>query len=45
MGGITGALQMASAGIAKENHLWFMKQERKTPCYTTSWKDILEVGV
>lgn len=38
-----GALQMASAGIAKENHLWSMKQQRKTPCYTTNWKDILEV--
>ena len=38
-----GALQMASAGIAKEKHLWSMKQQRKTPCYTTNWKDILEV--
>ena len=40
-----GALQMASAGIAKENHLWSMKHQRKTPCYTSSWKDILEVRV
>ena len=38
-----GTLQMASAGIAKESHLWTMKQQRKTPCYTTNWKDILEV--
>lgn len=38
-----GAVQMASAGIAKEKHLWSMKQQRKTPCYTTNWKDILEV--
>jgi DNA polymerase V len=38
-----GALQMASAGIAKEKHLWSMKQQRKTPSYTTNWTDILEV--
>ena len=38
-----GALQMASAGHPKAHHLWSMKQQRKTPCYTTSWQDMLVV--
>jgi DNA polymerase V len=38
-----GTLHMASAGMAGDKRAWSMKQERRTPCYTTQWKDILEV--
>jgi DNA polymerase V len=38
-----GTLHMASAGMAGEKRIWSMKQERRTPCYTTRWEDILEV--
>ena len=38
-----GTLHMASAGMAGDKRLWSMKQERRTPCYTTRWEDILEV--
>jgi DNA polymerase V len=38
-----GALHMASAGMTNAQHLWSMKQQRKTPCYTTNWHEILEV--
>jgi DNA polymerase V len=30
----------ASAGIAGERRAWVMKQERRTPAYTTCWDDI-----
>lgn len=38
-----GTLHMASAGLAGVRRSWSMKQERLTPAYTTSFKDILEV--
>jgi DNA polymerase V len=38
-----GTLHMASAGMAGNKRVWSMKQERLTPAYTTSFKDILEV--
>jgi DNA polymerase V len=38
-----GTLHMASAGMAGNKRIWSMKQERLTPAYTTSFKDILEV--
>jgi len=31
---------MASAGLAGERRAWTMKQERRTPGYTTCWADI-----
>ena len=38
-----GTVQMASAGLAGERRLWSMKQERRTPGYTTCWADMLVV--
>jgi len=35
-----GTVLMASAGLAREKRAWSMKQERRTPAYTTSWADI-----
>ena len=35
-----GTVLMASAGLAGERRAWVMKQERRTPAYTTCWKDI-----
>ena len=35
-----GTVLMASAGLAKERRLWSMKQERRTPGYTTCWADM-----
>jgi DNA polymerase V len=38
-----GVLHMASAGTAGNKRIWSMKQERRTPSYTTRFKDILVV--
>jgi DNA polymerase V len=38
-----GALHVASSGMAGDKRVWSMRQERRTPGYTTSWKGILEV--
>ena len=38
-----GALLLASAGLAGERRLWSMKQERRTPQYTTRWEDLATV--
>lgn len=38
-----GTVQMASAGLAGERRTWSMKQERRTPGYTTCWADMLVV--
>lgn len=38
-----GTVQMASAGLAGERRVWSMKQERRTPGYTTCWADMLVV--
>jgi DNA polymerase V len=35
-----GTVLMASAGLAGNRRAWSMKQERRTPGYTTSWDDI-----
>ena len=35
-----GALLLASAGLAGDLRVWGMKQERKTPGYTTCWADM-----
>lgn len=36
-----GAVRLAGAGSAHTPKMWTMRQERRTPHYTTSWKDIL----
>lgn len=38
-----GTVLMASAGLAGERRAWTMKQERRTPGYTTCWADMLVV--
>lgn len=35
-----GTVLMASAGLAGNRRSWSMKQERRTPGYTTCWEDI-----
>ena len=35
-----GTVQMASAGLAGDQRAWAMKQERRTPGYTTCWADM-----
>ena len=35
-----GTVSMASAGHAGDRRAWSMKQERRTPAYTTDWNDI-----
>lgn len=35
-----GTVLMASAGLAGDKRQWSMKQERRTPGYTTRWEDI-----
>ncbi len=35
-----GAVLLASAGLAGEHRAWSMRQERKTPGYTTCWADM-----
>lgn len=35
-----GTLKVASAGLAGDKREWAMKQERRTPRYTTSWTDL-----
>lgn len=35
-----GTVLLASTGTAGEHRLWTMKQERRTPQYTTRWEDI-----
>lgn len=41
-----GTVNLASAGVqAKgERASWAMRQERRSPAYTTCWEDMLEVG-
>ena len=38
-----GTVLMASAGLAGEHRAWVMKQERRTPAYTTCWEDLAVV--
>ena len=35
-----GTVVMASAGLAGDRRAWSMKQERRTPGYTTCWEDM-----
>ena len=35
-----GTLCMASAGLAGTRRVWTMKQQRRTPQYTTRWEDL-----
>ena len=35
-----GTVSMASAGLAGDRRAWSMKQERRTPQYTTNWNDL-----
>ncbi|MDP3699311.1 MAG: Y-family DNA polymerase [Hylemonella sp.] len=35
-----GTLILGSAGLADERRTWSMKQERRTPRYTTRWEDM-----
>jgi DNA polymerase V len=35
-----GTMKMASAGLDGECRQWSMKQERRTPAYTTNWADM-----
>ena len=35
-----GTVSMASAGLAGDRRVWSMKQERRTPAYTTDWNDL-----
>ena len=35
-----GSLKLAGVGLAKERKAWGMKQERRTPQYTTSWDEM-----
>ena len=38
-----GTLVLASAGAPEQRKAWGMKQERKTPAYTTDWQALREV--
>lgn len=38
-----GTVGLASAGLSGERRIWTMKQERKTPNYTTHWAEIPSV--
>ena len=33
-------LIIASVGVARDKRAWSMKQERRTPGYTTCWADM-----
>lgn len=35
-----GTVQLASAGIRDDKRAWAMRQERRTPKYTTKWEDM-----
>ena len=35
-----GTVSMASSGLAGDRGAWPMKQERRTPAYTTDWNDL-----
>ena len=35
-----GTVSMASAGLAGDRRAWSMKQERRTPAYTTDWNGL-----
>ena len=35
-----GTVAMASAGLEGERRVWSVRQERRTPAYTTDWNDV-----
>ena len=35
-----GSIELASADVGDSDRAWAMKQELKTPNYTTRWKDL-----
>ena len=35
-----GTLQLASAGLEGDGRIWSMRQERRTPGYTTHWEEL-----
>ena len=35
-----GTVSMASAGLTADLRRWSMKQQRRTPAYTTNWNDL-----
>ena len=35
-----GSVLLASAGLAERDRVWSMRQDRKTPGYTTDWNDL-----
>jgi DNA polymerase V len=37
------SLLLASAGVTRKSRHWEMKQERKTPGYTTDWRRLIDV--
>lgn len=39
-----GALQLGSAGTPRAKYRWEMRQERRSPRYTTHWDELLVVG-
>jgi hypothetical protein len=41
-----GTVKLASAGVQAQGQTasWTMRQERRSPAYTTRWEDMLEVG-
>lgn len=41
-----GTVKLASAGIqvTGERASWAMRQERRSPAYTTCWEELLVVG-
>jgi DNA polymerase V len=38
-----GTLKLASAGTQTQHRAWQMRQDRKTPGYTTDWDGLAEV--
>ena len=38
-----GTLTLGTAGVANSPKQWAMKQERRTPRYTTRWDELLTV--
>jgi len=35
-----GSLMLAGAGLAQDKQAWAMRQERRTPGYTTRWEEM-----
>lgn len=35
-----GTIGLASAGVSRSERRWSMRQQLRTPAYTTSWNDL-----